>query len=79
MLPGGPLLPSILPFRFVPRGKIHFPIVASLWQSSDKVKKFYCDFLRLDTLRGLGILVSVRFDYQTNGISRYRTFCVYSV
>ena len=39
----------------------------------------YCDFLRLDALRGLGILVSVRFDYQTNGISRYRTFCVYSV
>jgi hypothetical protein len=28
---------------------------------------------------GLRILVSARFDYQTNRISRYRTFCVYSV
>ena len=61
MLPGGPLLPSILPFRFIPRGKTRFPIVASLWQSSDIVKKFYRDFLRLDALRGLTILVSVGF------------------
>jgi hypothetical protein len=29
--------------------------------------------------RGLTIIVSVRFGYQTNRISRYRTFCVYSV
>jgi hypothetical protein len=39
MLPGAPLLPSILPFRFVPRNKIHFPIAVWLWQSNGKVKK----------------------------------------
>jgi hypothetical protein len=35
----------------------------SVWQSSGKVKEFYCVLLWLDALRGLGILVSVRFDF----------------
>jgi hypothetical protein len=38
---------SILPFRFFPSGKIHFPIADWLWQSSGKVEKFDCDFLQL--------------------------------
>ena len=40
----------ILPFRFFPCGKIHFPIALCLWQSSGKAEKFNCDFLRLDAL-----------------------------
>jgi len=52
---------SFLPFRFFPRGKIHFPIAVSLWQSHGKAEKFDCDFLWLDALRGLTILVSVGF------------------
>ena len=34
--------PLILPFRFFPGGRIHFPIVILLWQSSGKVEKFCC-------------------------------------
>jgi hypothetical protein len=49
----------LIPVRFVPRDRIHFPIVIQLWQSSGKVKKFDCVFSRLDALRGLTILVSV--------------------
>jgi hypothetical protein len=29
----------ILPFRFVPGSRIHFPIVVSLWQSHGKAEK----------------------------------------
>jgi hypothetical protein len=46
--------PLILPFRFVPGSRIHFPIVILLWRSSGKVKKFDCDFL---WLAALGLLV----------------------
>jgi hypothetical protein len=35
---------SILPYSFVPRSRIHFPIAIELWQSSGKVEKFDCDF-----------------------------------
>ena len=53
---------SFLPFRFFPRGKIHFPIAVYLCQSSGKVEKFPFIVLSLDALRGFEILVSVRFD-----------------
>jgi hypothetical protein len=42
---------SILAFHFFLRGKIHFPIAVSLWQSNGKAEKFDCDFWRLDALR----------------------------
>ena len=35
---------SILPFRLIPRGNIHFPIGIKLWQSNGKAKKFDCVF-----------------------------------
>ena len=40
MLQGVRFCRSILPFRFTPRGRIHFPIGISLWQSNGKVEKF---------------------------------------
>lgn len=58
MLPGGPLLPFNPAIRFFPRGKIHFPIAVGLWLSSGKVEKINCNFLRIDALRGLQVLVS---------------------
>ena len=58
MLPGGPLLPLNPAIRLFLRVEIHFPIAVCLWQSSGKVEKFDCDFLRLDALRGLIVLVS---------------------
>jgi hypothetical protein len=41
-LPAGPLLPFNPAISFVPGGRIHFPIVILLWQSSGKVEKFCC-------------------------------------
>jgi hypothetical protein len=48
-----------LPFRFFPRGKIHFPMLISLWQSNGKVEKLSCVPVGLDALRGFKVLCSV--------------------
>jgi hypothetical protein len=53
---------SILPFRFFPRVRIHFPILVSLWQSNGKAETFSCVISWLDALRGLEVLVSSGFD-----------------
>ena len=37
---------SILPFRLIPCGNIHFPIGIKFWQSNGKAKKFDCVFYR---------------------------------
>ena len=55
---GGRFCLSILPFRFIPVGKIHSMALFQLWQSSGKAEKFLCVFCRLDVPRGLRILVS---------------------
>ena len=53
--------PLIPPFRFVPRVRFILRCYFRWWQSSGKVKKFYCDFW-LEMLRESAILVSFLFD-----------------